>query len=115
MKKSIDFLGKTVDVVIDRPLGSAHPKYGYVYPINYGYVPDTVSGDGKEIDAYILGIKEPLATFTGECVAVIRRMEEDDDKLIVVPIGTAVTDEEIKTATYFQEQFFSSKIVRRSE
>ena len=41
---------------MDRPLGCKHPKYGFIYPVNYGYVPKTVSGDGEEWDAYVLGI-----------------------------------------------------------
>jgi len=52
--KSTDFLNTIVDVVIDRPLGSKHPKYNYFYPVNYGYIPNTISGDGEELDAFIL-------------------------------------------------------------
>lgn len=40
---------------MDRPLGTKHPKHGWEYPVNYGYIPGTVSGDGEELDAYILG------------------------------------------------------------
>ena len=48
MKKTnaMDYLGKDVTVKIDRPLGSKHPKHGFVYMINYGYIPNTISGDG---------------------------------------------------------------------
>ena len=31
-----DYLGKTVDVEMDRPLGTRHPKHGFMYMINYG-------------------------------------------------------------------------------
>ena len=50
-----DYLGKEVRVTIDRKLGSKHPKHGFMYMINYGFIPNTVSGDGKELDAYYLG------------------------------------------------------------
>ena len=43
------YIGRTVDVVMDRPLGSLHPKYGFEYPVNYGYIPHTISGDGEEL------------------------------------------------------------------
>lgn len=33
------FLGLTVMVTIDRPLGSRHPRHGHAYPVNYGYPP----------------------------------------------------------------------------
>ena len=41
--------------------------------VNYGYVPDTVSIDGEELDAYILGVDEPVESFTGECIAILQR------------------------------------------
>lgn len=54
-----EFLGKTVEVVMDRPLGSKHPKHGFVYEANYGYVPGTRSPDGEELEAYFFGVSEP--------------------------------------------------------
>ena len=51
---SRDFLGKIVNVKMDRPLGTKHPKHGFVYEVNYGFIPNTVSGDGEELDAYVL-------------------------------------------------------------
>lgn len=111
--KATDFLGKPASATIDRPLGSAHPKHGWRYELNYGFVPDTLSPDGEELDAYVMGVGEPLGSFSGVCVAVIHRTNDDDDKLVVIPEGTAVpTDEEIRAATHFQEQFFESKILR---
>jgi len=67
----------------------------------YGFIPDTCSPDDEELDAYVLGVGEPLKTFTGKCIAVI-------------PEGIKnMTDEEIRAATNFQEQFFKSEIIRR--
>lgn len=106
------FIGQTVDVVIDRPMGSNHPKYGFHYRLNYGYVPNTISGDGKELDAYILGIYKPVEKFRGKVIAVIHRLNDDDDKLIIVPQGCAYSDEEIWQLTNFQEQYFQSVIIR---
>ena len=105
------FIGQPVQVTMDRPLGSAHPKHGWVYPVNYGYVPETMSPDGEELDAYVLGVTEPLEQFHGTCIAVIHRVNDNDDKLIVVPEGTHLNDEEIREAIHFQEQFFQSEIV----
>jgi hypothetical protein len=89
------FLGRTVDVAIDRPLGSKHPEWGFVYSVNYGYVPDTPAPDGEDLDVYVLGVFEPVATFTGECIAVVHRLDDDDDKLVVVPAGVSYTAEQI--------------------
>lgn len=111
-RESYEFIGKNVSVKIDRPLNSKHPKHGFIYEANYGYVPNTVSGDGEEIDAYVLGVNEPVQEYTGRCIAVIHRTNDDDDKLIIVPEKMNLTDEEIRSFTNFQEQFFESEIIR---
>ena len=108
-----NYIGKEVDVKIDRPLGTKHPKYDYVYPLNYGYIPDTISGDNEELDAYVLGIEKPIEEYAGEVIAVIHRTNDDDDKLIVAEKGTNYTDEQIKHLTDFQEKWFESEIIRR--
>lgn len=109
---SKQFLDQTVTVKIDRPVGSKHPKHGFIYPINYGFVPGIKAPDGEEIDAYILGVDRPLDTFTGTCIAIIHRIDDNDDKLVLAEIGNSYTDEEIKSFTHFQEQWFKSEIIR---
>jgi len=106
------FLGKTVSVQIDRPLGSRHPRHGFVYPVNYGCVPGVPAPDGEELDAYVLGVFEPLSRFEGRCIAVVHRTDEDDDKLVVVPEGRSYTDDQIRALTEFQERFHASVIIR---
>ena len=110
--ESKNFIGKKVSVTIDRKLGSKHPNWNFLYLTNYGYVPNTISGDGEELDAYILGVFEPLETFEGTCIAVLHRLNEEDDKLIVVPEGKNYTDEQIDCLTEFQEKFFEHIIIR---
>jgi inorganic pyrophosphatase len=107
------YLGKTVEVIMDRPLGSNHPKHGFRYEVNYGYVPNTLAPDGEEIDVYVLGVDKPLEKFYGKCIAIVHRLNDDDDKLVVVPeSGEKMTDDEIKKLTFFQEQYFESVIIR---
>ena len=112
MDNAKGFIGKKVNVIIDRQLGSKHPNWGFVYLTNYGYIPNTVSGDGEELDAYILGTFEPVESFEGICIAVLHRLDEEDDKLIVVPEGKNYTDEQIDCLTEFQERFFKHIIIR---
>lgn len=114
MKKTIaeSYLGKNVSIVIDRKLGTKHPKHGFIYMLNYGYVPNTISGDGEELDAYLLGVFEPVEKFDGKVIAIIHRTNDDDDKLIVVPDGREYSDDAIRALTEFQEQFFESVIIR---
>lgn len=112
MEDSIKYLNKTVTVKIDRPLGSKHPDWDLIYEVNYGYVPNTISGDGEELDCYVLGVDKPLDSFTGKCIAIIHRTNDNDDKLIIVPDGMNFTDEEIRNLTNFQEKYFKSIIIR---
>ncbi len=109
---NIEYLNKTLEIKIDRPMGCKHPKHEFIYPINYGFVPNTISGDNEELDAYILGIYEPLDTFIGKCIAIIHRTNDNDDKLVIVPENKTFTDSEIKVLTAFQEQYFESIIIR---
>ena len=78
------YIGKKITVTIDRKMGSKHPKWGFIYPNNYGYIPNTISGDGEELDAYVLGVFEPVESFEGICIAVLHRLTDDDDKLILL-------------------------------
>lgn len=98
---------------MDRPLGSNHSKHGFKYEVNYGFIPGTLAPDGEEIDAYVLGIDTPLENFSGKCIAVIHRLDDNDDKLVVIPKDIEdISDEEIIKLTLFQEKFFKSVIIR---
>lgn len=108
-----EYIGKIMKIKIDRPLGSHHPKHGFIYPVNYGYVPNTVSGDGEEFDCYVLGVFEPLEEFEGICIAIIHRTNDNDDKLIIVPKNKNYSDDAIEALTEFQEQYFKHIIIRK--
>jgi len=110
--KANDYLGREVLVKTDRQLGTRHPKHGFMYMLNYGYIPNTVSGDGEELDAYLVGVYEPVEEFEGKVIAVIHRTNDDDDKLVVAPKDKEYSDDAIRALTEFQERFFESVIVR---
>ena len=101
----------TVTIIIDRPMGTYHPNHSDLYyPINYGYIPGTLAPDGEEQDAYLLGVDEPVDTFTGRIIALIHREDDVEDKWVVAPEGMTFTQEQIRSAVHFQEQFFRSSI-----
>lgn len=112
MTKAKDYLGKKVKVVMDRPLGSKHPKHEFAYETNYGFIPNTKSPDGEELDAYYLGIDKPTQSAEGICIAIIQRIDDNDDKLIVAPEGINFSDEEIEKKIEFQEKWLKHKIIR---
>ena len=113
--ESKDFINRIVEVIIDRPIGSKHPEYDSIYPLNYGYIPNTVSGDGEELDCFILGINEKMEKYTGKCIAVIHRLDDNEDKLVIAPEGKEYTTSDIRALTDFQEQYFKSIIIREDD
>jgi len=104
-------LGKNVTVIIDRPMGTYHPKHKDIfYPVNYGYIPGVMAADGEEQDAYVLGVNEPLQEFTGVVTAIIHRIDDVEDKWVVAPEGVKFSKEEIWEQVKFQEQYFKAEI-----
>lgn len=105
------YLSQKVRVVVDRPLGTAHPQHpDLIYPLNYGYLPGTRAPDGEETDAYIIGEFVPLKEFTGTVVAVIHRKNDVEDKLVVAREPGRYTGEQIRALVEFQERFFETEI-----
>ena len=105
------YLGKEVLVKVDRRLGEKHPNFDFIYPINYGYIPNTLSEDNEEIDAYILGVFYPVDEFQGIRKAIICRYDDNENKLIVVPKDKNYTIEQMEALLEFQERFFKHKII----
>ena len=110
---SKEYLNQIVKVKMDRPLGCKHPNHGFIYLVNYGYIPNTISGDGEELDAYVLGEHKPLEEFEGKVIAIIHRINDNDDKLVVMEDGRNYTDDQIRALTEFQEKYFESIIIRK--
>ncbi len=105
-------IGKIVKVIVDRPLGSYHPKNKEMYyPINYGFVKGVIAPDGEEQDAYILGVDVPVKEFVGKIIAIIHRDDDVEEKWVVAPDNTTFTIDEIMEQVNFQEQYFKSKII----
>ena len=105
-------LGNIVKVIIDRPLGSHHPKHtDIIYPVNYGYIPGVIAPDGEEQDAYVLGVNEPITQFVGKVIAVIHRLNDIEDKWVVAPENKMFSKDEIADLVAFQEKFFDIEIL----
>ena len=105
-------LGKIVKVTVDRPLGSRHPDFDMTYPVNYGYVEGIFADDGEEQDVYILGVDEPITEFEGKVIAIVHRLNDNEDKWVVAPDGMSFSEDKIKELLHFQEQYFESEIIQ---
>lgn len=106
------YLGKTVKIGIDRPIGYVHKKenYSLTYPLNYGYIPGVLGGDGEDLDVYLLGVETPVEEYECRIIAIVHRHNDVEDKLVGAPIGMSFTKEEISNAVHFQEQYYDSEI-----
>ena len=104
-------IGSIVKVMIDRPLGTYHPKHNDIYySVNYGYIPGVMAPDGEEQDAYILGVNHPVKEFVGKVVAIIHRFDDVEEKWVVAPENSSYTKDEIMKQVAFQEQYFRTEI-----
>lgn len=106
------FLGKTVVIGIDRPIGFVHKKekYSLTYPINYGYIPGVLGGDDEELDVYLLGVNEPVEEYECQIIAIAHRHNDVEDKLVGAPVGMNFTKKEIENAINFQEQYYDTEV-----
>lgn len=105
------YLGKVVNLVIDRPIGSIHPKYeDFVYSLNYGFIPGVYGGDGEELDAYLIGLDFPVKEYKAKIIAIVHRHNDAEDKLVAAPEDMHYTKSEIEDAVRFQEQYFESEV-----
>ncbi|MBE6693960.1 MAG: inorganic pyrophosphatase [Ruminococcaceae bacterium] len=104
------YLGKTVRIVIDRPIGYVHrkEKYNLIYPINYGYIPNIIGGDGEELDVYLLGVDEAVEEYTCRIIGIVYRKNDVEDKLIAAPEGQTFSRTQIEDAIRFQEQYYDT-------
>ena len=106
------YLGRTVTIGIDRPVGYVHHKgeKTLVYPINYGYIPDVLGGDGEELDVFLIGVDEPIESYTGRIIGIAYRADDVEDKLIMSPEGVSFGAEEMARAVYFQEKYYKTTV-----
>ena len=106
------FLGKTVEIKMDRPLGFIHKKenYSLTYPVNYGYIPGVIGGDGEELDVYLLGVDTPVNEYTARIIGIVHRHNDNEDKLVAAPEGISFSKEEIAEQIHFQEQYYDTEI-----
>ena len=109
-------IGKNVTVIVDRPIGSYHPKFkDSIYKVNYGFIDGTINEEGKGIGAYILGVDKPVEKFEGVVIAKIERLDDVEDKYVVAPIGQSFNKIEIAFYTFNQEKFFKTKIITKED
>lgn len=96
--QSLDELAASSTIIIDRPRGAAHPRFPeMIYPLDYGYLQGTSSGDGNEIDLWVGSM--PTRTVTGVVFTVDRLKRDMEGKLLL-----GCTAEEMRIILAFQNR-----------
>lgn len=107
--RALDELVGNSEIVIDRPKGSAHPKYpDIIYQVDYGYLENTSSMDGAGIDVWV-GTKEGKKIDAVMCIVDL--MKRDSEIKILV----SCTEEEIEIINRFhnESEYMKGILIRR--
>lgn len=107
--KALDTLVYNSEIVIDRPKGTAHPKYpNFIYKIDYGYLKNTSSMDGAGIDIWV-------GTATDTCVdaimVIVDLMKKDSE--IKILIGCTEEEKETIYQTHNETEYMKGILIRR--
>lgn len=103
-------IGQTVNVTVDRPLGSIDPIHGYTHELNYGFAPD-YKHNREYPTAYVLGVEKPIKKFTGILIAVIHR-HGGSVVWVTAPKDYDFSNEEIISQTEYQEKYHVGTLIR---
>ena len=105
---ALDELVNTSEIVIDRPKGSAHPRFSdFIYRVDYGYLKNTASMDGAGIDVWVgSGDKKIDAVMC--IVDLIKR-----DSEIKILLGCTEEEKLEVYKTHNETQYMKGILIRR--
>lgn len=105
---TLDELVNNSEIIIDRPKGTAHPKYSdYIYHADYGYLKDTESMDGAGIDVW-LGTGEKKID---AIICIVDLMKKDSE--IKILIGCTEEEKAIIYKTHNETKYMKGVLIRR--
>lgn len=106
--ESLDKLVASSEIVIDRPKGTSHPNYPeFIYRIDYGYLKDTSSMDGKGIDVWVGSSQKKIDAI----MCIVDLMKKDSE--IKILIGCTEEEKAIIHKTHSETQFMKGILIRR--
>ena len=107
--QALETLVGNSELVIDRPRGSAHPKYpGFVYPVDYGFLSGTVSMDGGGIDVWS-GTDSRRQVDAVVCTVDLRKRDSE----IKILIGCTEEEKAAILAIHNNAEFMKGVLIRR--
>ena len=106
--EAVDQLVSQSEIVIDRPKGSAHPRYpDYLYPLDYGYLKDTASMDGSGIDVWVGSGKKTVDAM----VCTVDLLKKDSEMKIL--IGCTEEEKTLVLETHNESEYMKGILIRR--
>lgn len=105
---AIDKLIIESKIVIDRPKGTKHPRFDFIYPLDYGYLENTSSMDGGGIDVWRGSMNTDL------CDAVICTVDLlKKDSEIKLLIGCTEVEKDSILRFHNESELMKGAMIRR--
>lgn len=105
---ALEELVNSSEIVIDRPKGTAHPKYpDFIYQVDYGYMQDTSSMDGAGIDVWVGSGDKKIDAI----MCTVDLMKKDSE--IKILIGCTEEEKAIIYKTHNETSFMKGVLIRR--
>lgn len=106
--RALDSLVDNSEIVIDRPKGTAHPKYpDFIYKVDYGYLKNTSSMDGAGIDVWIGSGEKKIDAI----MCIVDLMKRDSE--IKILIGCTEEEKQIVYQTHNETEYMKGILIRR--
>ena len=105
---ALDKLVNNSEIIIDRPKGTAHPKYpDFIYDLDYGYLNNTSSMDGSGIDVWVGSAEKKI----NAVICTVDLMKRDSEIKILI----GCTEEELKIVyeTHNESENMKGVLIRR--
>ena len=106
--KALDELVSNSEIVIDRPRGSAHPRFpNFIYKVDYGYLKDTASMDGGGIDVWVGSGEKKIDAIM--CIVDLRKKDSE----IKILVGCTEEEKLEVYKTHNETQYMKGVLIRR--
>ena len=105
---ALDELVSNSEIVIDRPRGSAHPRFpNFIYKVDYGYLKDTASMDGAGIDVWVGSGEKKIDAI----MCIVDLMKRDSE--IKILVGCTEEEKLEVYKTHNETQYMKCVLIRR--
>ena len=106
--KALDELVSNSEILIDRPKGSAHPRFpNFIYKVDYGYLKDTASMDGAGIDVWVGSGEKKIDAI----MCIVDLMKRDSE--IKILVGCTEEEKLEVYKTHNETQYMKGVLIRR--